>query len=70
MVGHPALREIVGADALGTVAAADQRLALAGARTIEPIALDLTAYLLKVNKFPDGKAELTVDTAKTAIILK
>jgi len=36
----------------------------------EPIALDLTAYLLKVNKFPDGKAELTVDTAKTAIILK
>jgi cytochrome c len=36
----------------------------------EPIALDLTAYILKVNKFPDGKAELTADTAKTAIIIK
>jgi mono/diheme cytochrome c family protein len=36
----------------------------------EPIALDLTAYLLKVNKFPDGKAELTAETAKTAMIVK
>lgn len=36
----------------------------------EPIALDLTAYLLQVNKFPDGKADLTADTAKTAIIIK
>ena len=36
----------------------------------EPIALDLTAYILKVNKFPDGKTELTADTAKTAIINK
>ena len=36
----------------------------------EPIALDLTAYILKVNKFPDGKTELTADTAKTAIIIK
>ena len=36
----------------------------------EPTALDLTAYILKVNKFPDGRAELTADTAKTAIINK
>lgn len=36
----------------------------------EPIALDLAAYILQVNKFPDGKAELTADTAKTAIIIK
>jgi cytochrome c len=36
----------------------------------EPIALDLTAYILKVNKFPDGKSELTADTAKTAIVIK
>jgi len=36
----------------------------------EPIALDLTAYLLQVNKFPDGKTSLTADTAKTAIIIK
>jgi cytochrome c len=36
----------------------------------EPIALDVTAYILKVNKFPDGKAELTADTAKIAIINK
>lgn len=36
----------------------------------EPIALDLTAYILQVNKFPDGKAELTADIAKTAIIIK
>ena len=36
----------------------------------EPMALDLTAYILKVNKFPDGKAELTADTAKTAMIIK
>jgi quinoprotein glucose dehydrogenase len=36
----------------------------------EPIALDLTAYLLQVNKFPDGTPELTADTAKTIIIIK
>lgn len=36
----------------------------------EPIALNLTAYLLQVNKFPDGKTALTADTAKTAIIIK
>ena len=36
----------------------------------EPVALDLTAYILKVNKFPHGKTELTADTAKTAIIVK
>lgn len=36
----------------------------------EPIALDLTAYILKVNKFPDGKAELTAETAKNAIFIK
>ena len=36
----------------------------------EPMALDLMAYILKVNKFPDGKAELTAETAKTAIIVK
>ena len=36
----------------------------------EPIALDVTAYLLQVNKFPDGKAELTADAAKTAIIVR
>ena len=36
----------------------------------EPIALDLTAYVLQTNKFPDGKAELTADTAKTIIIFK
>jgi hypothetical protein len=36
----------------------------------EPISLDLTAYLLQVNKFPEGAAELTADTAKTAIIVK
>jgi cytochrome c len=36
----------------------------------EPVALDLTAYILKVNKFPDGKSELTADTAKTAIVIK
>ena len=36
----------------------------------EPISLDVTAYILQVNKFPEGKAELTADTAKTAIIIK
>ena len=36
----------------------------------EPIALDLTAYLLQVNKFPDGTPELTPDTVKTVIIIK
>lgn len=36
----------------------------------EPIALDLTAYLLQVNKFPSGKAALTAKTAKTAIVIK
>lgn len=36
----------------------------------EPIALDITAFLLQVNTFPEGKAELTADTAKTAIIIK
>jgi len=36
----------------------------------EPIALDLTAYILKVNKFPAGKSELTAETAKTAIVIK
>ena len=35
-----------------------------------PISLDLAAYLLEVNKFPDGTAELTADSAKTAIIVK
>jgi mono/diheme cytochrome c family protein len=35
-----------------------------------PISRDLTAYLLQVNKFPEGKAELTAVTAKTAIINK
>jgi cytochrome c len=34
----------------------------------EPMALDLAAYILQVNKFPAGQAELTADTAKTAII--
>jgi mono/diheme cytochrome c family protein len=36
----------------------------------EPVALDLTAYLLQVNKFPDGKADLTAGTANAVIILK
>lgn len=36
----------------------------------EPISLDLTAYLLQVNKFPDGKPELTAGTANAVIILK
>lgn len=36
----------------------------------KPVSLDLAAFLLQVNKFPDGKAELTADTAKTAIIIK
>lgn len=36
----------------------------------EPIALDITAYLLQVNKFPDGKFELTAESAKTAIVIK
>jgi quinoprotein glucose dehydrogenase len=36
----------------------------------EPVAIDLTAYLLQVNKFPDGTPELTADTAKTVIIIK
>lgn len=35
-----------------------------------PISLDLTAYLLQVNKFPDGKPELTADTANAVIIVK
>lgn len=35
-----------------------------------PVSLDLTAYLLQVNKFPEGKADLTADSAKTAIIIK
>lgn len=36
----------------------------------EPVALDITAFLLQVNKFPDGKSELTADSAKTAIVIK
>lgn len=35
-----------------------------------PIALDLAAYLLQANKFPDGKPELTAGTANAVIILK
>jgi quinoprotein glucose dehydrogenase len=35
-----------------------------------PISLDLTAYLLQVNKFPDGQPELTAGTANTIIIIK
>jgi cytochrome c len=35
-----------------------------------PISFDLTAYLLQVNKYPDGKPELTADTANTVIIIK
>ena len=35
-----------------------------------PISLDLTAYLLQVNKFPDGKPELTAETANAVIIVK
>ncbi|TAK19035.1 MAG: c-type cytochrome [Acidobacteria bacterium] len=36
----------------------------------EPIALDLAAYILQANKFPEGAAELTAESAKTAIIVK
>jgi cytochrome c len=35
-----------------------------------PISLDLVAYLLQVNKFPDGKPELTADTANSVTIVK
>ena len=37
MIGHPALREIVGADALGAVAAADLPAARSGAFGIPPL---------------------------------
>jgi quinoprotein glucose dehydrogenase len=36
----------------------------------EPVAVDLVAYLLQVNKFPDGTPELTAETAKTVTIIK
>ncbi len=36
----------------------------------EPISLDLTAYLLQVNKFPHGKPKLTAGTANAVIIVK
>ena len=39
MIAHPALREIVGADALGAVARADLAAARGGARGIELLAL-------------------------------
>src|SRR5208283_4713957 len=41
MVGHPALRKIVGADALRSIATADLALALRGARAVARLPLHL-----------------------------
>ena len=47
MVGHAALREVVGADALGPVAAADLRLAIRGARVGGLLALGVLMLFLR-----------------------
>ena len=41
MIGHAPLREVVGADALGAVAAAHLRLAIRGARVVDLLTLQI-----------------------------
>jgi len=60
VIGHASLREVVGADALGAIAAADLQLALAGLR-VGLLLLRLADYLLS-NYATDARIQRMVDS--------